>query len=285
MEIKKAVQLMLISTLAFAFMNGLVKYLIHFNTYQLVFFRSAGSLFFTMGYLLYRKIPILGNKRQLLLLRAVVGASSMLLFFSSLKYLPVGSAISLRYMAPIFAAIFAVLLLKEKVKPIQWLFFAIAFTGVLVLKQFDAQINTTGFFLIFCSAILVGMVYVLINKIGKADHPIVIINYFMVVSAIAGGVLAIPYWVTPSGIEWLLLLSMGAVGFLGQLFMTKAFQATATNIAAPLKYTEVPFTVLLGYFWLGELYSYWSLLGILLIACGIILNTLYKSRQKKQQSE
>ena len=206
---------MLISTLAFTIMNALVKYLIHFNAYQLVFFRSAGSLCLTMSYLWYRKIPVLGNKRPLLLLRALAGVSSMTLFFMSLKYLPIGAAVSLRYMAPIFAAVFAVLLLREKIKSLQWLFFIIAFAGVLILRQFNVATNVTGFVLIFFSAMISGMVYVIINKIGKADHPMVIVNYFMAVATLLGGVLTLFYWTPPLGMEWVLLLSLGIFGFLG----------------------------------------------------------------------
>jgi drug/metabolite transporter (DMT)-like permease len=117
MAVKKAIKFMLMSTLAFACMNVLVRYLVRINPHQIVFFRSAGSLFFTFGFLLTNKIPTLGNKRKLLVLRGLVGASSMTLFFMSIKYLPVGTAVSLRYIAPIFATIFAILFFKQKVAP------------------------------------------------------------------------------------------------------------------------------------------------------------------------
>ncbi|GAL61682.1 permease of the drug/metabolite transporter (DMT) superfamily [Algibacter lectus] len=105
---------MLISTLAFACMNTTVKYLSNFSAFQIVLFRSVGSLFFTFGFLLKNKISLAGNNKKLLILRGVVGVTSMSLFFMATKYLPIGSAVSLRYLAPIFAAIFAVFLLKEK---------------------------------------------------------------------------------------------------------------------------------------------------------------------------
>ena len=125
---------MLISTLAFACMNAIVKHLTDVSAFQIVFFRSVSSLFFTFGFLLKNKIPILGNNKKLLILRGLVGVTSMALFFMSTKYLPIGTAVSLRYMAPIFAAVFAIYFLKERIKPMQWLFFAMAFAGVLVLR-------------------------------------------------------------------------------------------------------------------------------------------------------
>jgi len=272
---------MLISTLAFTLMNAVVKYLLDINAYQIVFFRSIGSLFFTFGYLWRHKIPILGNNKKLLILRGLVGVTAMTLFFMSIKYISLGSAVSLRYIAPIFAAIFAIFLLGEKVKWIQWLFFGLAFGGVLVLKGFSTQMNSFGLILILAASVFSGLVYTILSKIGKSEHPVVVVNYFMVIAATVGGILSIKGWVNPNGIEWILLFSLGVFGYYGQIYMTKAFQSAATNQVAPLKYIEVIFTVLVGVFWFSEVYTFWSLLGILMIITGLILNVLYKINNPK----
>lgn len=272
---------MLLSTLAFAVMNGVVKYLDGFSAYEKVFFRSLGTLIFTMPYLVYKRIPLLGNKRTLLITRGVAGAVSLILFFLSLKYLPVGTAVTLRYMSPIFAAIFAVIWLKETIRPWQWLFFCIALAGVFVLQGFDGSTSVLGLLLVLTSALCMGLVFVAISKIGTQDHPMVIINYFMVIGTVLGGILALNDWKTPVGNQWLLLLGLGVVGFIGQLFMTRAFQIATTNQVAPLKYLEVIFTVIIGAVWFLEIYNFWAMVGILMIITGLVLNILYKARSSK----
>ena len=271
---------MLISTFAFACMNAVVKQLTHISAFQIVFFRSLSSLFFTFGFLLRYKIPIIGNNNKLLILRGVIGVTSMILFFMSIKYLPVGTAVSLRYIAPIFAAIFAVILLGEKIKPLQWLFFLIAFMGVIVLKGFGSDLNTVGLLLVLLAAFFTGLVYIIINKIGKSEHPVVVVNYFMVIATVVGGILSISNWTNPRGMDWLFLLSLGVFGYFGQVYMTKAFQAASTNQVAPLKYIEVIFTVSFGVCLFGEIYTVWTILGISLIIVGLILNVLYKAKYK-----
>ncbi|WP_298342622.1 DMT family transporter [uncultured Algibacter sp.] len=270
---------MLISTMAFACMNAIVKDLVHMSAFQIVFFRSVSSLFFTFGYLLKNNISIFGNQRKLLVLRGLVGVTSMSLFFMSTKYLPIGTAVSLRYMAPIFAAVFAIIFLKERIKPLQWIFFVLAFAGVLVLKGFDTDLNGYGLVLIFISAVFSGLVYIVISKIGKGDHPVVVVNYFMVIATVLGGVLSINNWVTPVGTEWLMLIALGLFGYFGQVYMTKAFQIAATNQVAPLKYLEVIFTLLLGVSLFNEVYTLYSLLGIAMIVLGLVLNALYKGKK------
>lgn len=267
---------MIISALAFTFMNVFVKVLDSFSVYQIVFFRSLGTLFFTVPFLLKNQISFLGNQRVLLILRSAFGLISMILFFSSLKFITVGAAVSLRYIAPVFAALFALILLKEKVKPIQWLFFTIAFSGVIVLKGLDAELDLKGVIFALVSALFAGLVYITIRKIGSKDHPVVVVNYFMVISAIIGSLLSINNWITPKGIEWLVLLSLGVFGYFAQLYMTKAMQLGETNQVAPLKYLEVIFTIILGLIWFKEIYTLWSLIGILLIIIGLTLNVFTK---------
>lgn len=249
---------------------------------EIVFFRAIGSTLLCFFFLLKNKVPILGNQRKLLILRSVVGLSSMFLFFWAVKLIPFGSAVSLRYLSPIFAAILAIFLLKERITPLQWGCFLMAFVGVVLLKGFDLRMSLFGLVIILSSAFLSGLVYILIRKIGQGDHPLVVVNYFMLTATIVGGFFSIFNWVTPIGMEWLLLCSMGLFGFFGQLFMTKAYQLAAIGIIAPLKYVEAVFALLVGWAWFGESYTFLALVGIALVVGGMLLNML--SRSKKGNS-
>ena len=82
----------------------------------------------------------------------------------------------------------------------------------------------------------------------------------------------------PKGNDWFLLLSLGFFGFFGQLFMTKAFQVAKTTLVAPLKYIEVIFTLTIGVFWFGDFYSFFSLLGILMIIGALVANVFIGKR-------
>ena len=161
------------------------------------------------------------------------------------------------------------------------MFFVISFSGVLVLKGIDNQVDTTGLVLVIIASIFSGLVYIMINQIGQSEHPVVVVNYFMITATILGAILSIGNWKTPTGMEWPLLLSLGVFGYFGQIYMTKAFQTASTNIIAPLKYVEVVFTVMLGAALFGEVYTFWSLFGMVLIISGLILNVWYKGKLKQ----
>ncbi len=274
----QAVQFMLISVSAFTIMNAIAKYLVNFHAFEIVFFRSIGTILICLLLLYKNKIPILGNQRKLLLLRSFMGIFAITSFYLAVKELPLGTVVSLRYLSPIFAALLAVLFLKSKVKPIQWLCFFVAFLGVVLIKGFDVNVSMIGLIYILISAFFTGAVYVIIQRIGQSDHPLVVVNYFMFCTMLAGLALTLlsDNWYTPVGNEWWIVGSMGFFGFFGQFFMTKAFQTSPVTTIAPFKYIEAVFALAVGFFFLGETYSAISLIGISLIIGGMLLNVRVK---------
>lgn len=270
------VKAMLIATLAFTVMQVLIKDLTNFHVFQIVFFRSSITAILAMAYLKVKKIPFRGTKETLLLLRAFCGIASMTLFFVTIQRIPLGASVSIKYLSPIFTAIFAVLLISEKIKAIQWLYFALALLGVFLLKGFDTRIDNLTFILGILGAIFGGMVYVIIRKIGQAEHSMVIVNYFMLSAAILGGIAMIPFWTTPSIFELVLLISMGAIGYFGQVYMTKAFQLESATRVAPIKYMELIYSLIIGLVWFGEIYSTTSFIGIVIVFIAMILNLTAK---------
>ena len=269
---------MLLSTLSFAFMNAMVKYLTDYPTLEIVFFRAIGSLVISFSYLKWMGIPQWGNQKKLMIFRSLVGVTSMILFFWGIHYITVGSAVTLRYVSPIFAGVLAVFYLKETIKPLQWLFFIMAFLGVYLIKNFDASNSNFGVFLVLLAAFFSAIVYILISKIGKGDHPVVVVHYFMLIATVVGGIGCFFFWKTPSLNDLFLLLSLGVFGFFGQLFMTKAFQNAEAHMVAPFKYVEVIFTLFFGVFVLYETYDFYHFTGTFLVVFSLILNVLYKSR-------
>src|SRR6056300_1856248 len=157
-----------------------------------------------------------------------------------------------------------------------------AFAGVFLIKSYDPSGSSFGVFLVLLAAFFSAVVYILISKIGKGDHPVVVVHYFMLIATLVGGVGCLFSWKTPNYKDLLLLSSLGLFGFFGQLFMTKAFQNAEAHMVAPFKYIEVVFTLLFGVFILFETYDFFHLLGTFLVIFSLVLNVLYKSRLNKR---
>lgn len=276
---KKAITYMLLAALFFTMMNAGIRYVDHMPTLQIVFFRALGTVAFCLVFLIRSRIPLFGTKRKLLIWRAIVGVSAMAVFFRVMQIAPIASAVALRYLSPFFAAGLAVIFLKEKMRNVQWLWFLMAFVGVLLLKGFDTRISIIALILGLISAVLVGIVYVLIRKIGNTEHPLVIILYFMSLALLVGGISCLFFWVQPIGIEWAILIGMGVVGFFAQLFMTMGLQNAETHLITPFKYAEVVFTLVVGWIFFGEYQTWATIGGIVIIIVSLIANVYFRNRR------
>ncbi len=274
----RGIALILLATFAFAIMNALAKELSTFHPLQVVFFRAFGTFVFIFPYMLYRKVSIVGKHPKMLALRAIVGVVSLATFFMAVQRIPLGSAISIRYLGPIFGAMLAAYFLKEKITLWQWLSFAVGFSGVIVLKGFDLRIDYYSLGLLIISAIFVGMVFVLIRYLSTREHYLTIINYFMVVS-ISVSLCFMANWRMPVGIEWWSVIGIGLFGLVGQVTMTQAFRTEETSALAPFKYMELVWALFLGFFFFKETYEWLPFLGILLIIAGMLLNVFGKNKK------
>ncbi len=278
-QLFQAIVYMTVSALCFTLLNSVVRYVDHLPTFELVFFRSIGTVSCCLVVIAKERIPILGNNKKLLLLRGLLGFTSLSLFFKAVQMMPLGSAVSLRYLSPFFASAMAIVFLGEKMKKIQWMFFVIAFCGVLLLKGFDHRISLAALSAIIGSAFFSGLVYVIIRKLGTSEHPVVIVNYFLTISTIVGGIACLFNWVPPLGVEWVFLISMGFFGFIAQIFMTKALQIVEANLITPFKYIEVIFTLLIAWLVFGEHQTWVALLGMSIIVLALLGNVMSKRKK------
>lgn len=145
-------------------------------------------------------------------------------------------------------------------------------------KRLDANVSLLGFWIIILSSITSAITYMLISKIGTRDHHMVIINYFMFIATVAGAIGCFLIG-KPQGMEWLQLISLGVLGFIAQILMTQAFQIGPAYKIAPYKYVEVIFSLAFGLLVFYDQYSHYSLIGMVMIVTGLVLNALYKAKR------
>lgn len=272
---------MFISTLAFALANVFVKKLDHIPTMEIVFFRCLVAILFCYIGLRRTNSSWIGTNHKLLFLRGFFGTIALTLFFLTLQNIPLASAMTIQYLSPIFTAIIAIFLLKEKVKHLQWLFYAIAFAGVLFIGQFDFRVSYLYLFLGIFSAFCSGVAYNLVRSLREREHPLVVVLHFQLVGVIAGFFYILFDWETPKNWDWLYLILVGVFAHFGQVFLTNALQKEKAASVAIVNYSGLIYGLLFGWFIFGETQTLMSLFGMILVVVGVILSLIYGKRQRE----
>jgi drug/metabolite transporter (DMT)-like permease len=275
----KSVRYMLIAGASFAVMNVFVKLVSHLPTMEVVFFRAVFSFFASYLILKRLQIPVWGNNKKLLFYRGIAGCLGLIGSYYTLQNIPLASAVTLNYLSPLFTAVMGIFLVKQKLKPIQLLFFGIALTGVWLIKGFDARVSLSDVFIGLGAALFAGLAYNIIAILKTSEHPLVIILYFPMVTLPITGIYCLFHWEMPQGIDWLYLLFIGITTQIAQYYMTKSYQTANLAKVSILNYLGVIYALLAGYFFFNETYSLLSLIGIVVIIAAVLLNVFF-SRNK-----
>ncbi len=271
---------MFLSTLAFFLANTLVKQVAHIPAMEVVFFRCSIATVLSFAGLYRAGAEWKGSNRRILFLRGFFGTTALFLFFTTLQNIPLAPAMTIQYLSPIFTSVIAIVLLNEKVRAPQWLFYAIAFGGVLLIEQFDPQ--TSPFFLVIgvVSAFCSGVAYNLVRRLREREHPLTVVLHFQLIGAIAGAISLLFTWETPHGWDWLNLVLIAILSQLGQIFLTRALQSEAVAGVAIVNYSGLVYALLVGSFWFGEVQSAASFVGMVLVVLGVLLSVFYSRRMR-----
>lgn len=269
---------MLLATFLFSCMNTLVKFVPRIPAVEIVFFRCLISLAMSYAVLKSQRVYVWGNNRKLLIARGLTGAVALVLYFVLLQQIPLATAVTLQFLAPMFTAVLGVILLHERVRNWQWFFFAISFGGMLVINGFDGRISTIHLLMGIVAAVGSGLAYTIIRKLNYSEHPLVIVLYFPLVTLPIVGMYSVFHWVMPQGWDWAVLLGIGVLTQFAQYFMTKAYQAEEVSKVASLNYLSIIYALSFGFIFFDETFNVMTYVGMVLVVMGVLFNVWYKQR-------
>ncbi len=223
----KGVLLTLGSVVFFALMAVLVKAIPNVSSYQTTFFRFAIGIGIIGILSLFGIVQLKFNDKKNLFWRGLVGGVAVYLFYLSIIKLGVGKGSVYIYSYPIFATLFSMLILKEKVEPIKFVVIFISFAGLILLSVGGkGSFGGMGIYelIAIAGSIISGLAVVFVKKLHNSDN-----SYAIFFSQCIVG-----FWMflIPSGAtqaqgnitELFLLVLVGVVATIGQLFMTEGYR-------------------------------------------------------------
>jgi len=217
--------------------------------------------------------------------RAVAGMFAMGLWFSALQYLSFPEATAIVYAAPLIMVIFAATILGERVRIYRWSAVLVGLVGVLVILApqvrggFNVMEDTAalGAVLALCAATFMALTSIFVRQLARKEPTYTIVLYFLIAGT-AVTALTAPTWVVPSWTDAGLMVLIGILGGIGQLFLTRAFQHAEASTIAPFEYSSMIWVVAIGYFVFGEVPTPYVAVGAaIVIASGIFV--IYRERQ------
>ncbi|MFL2881194.1 DMT family transporter [Prochlorococcus sp.] len=253
--------------------------------YELVFFRSLISLFITSLIINKKNINPWGKNKPLLILRGLLGTIALVCIFYAIKNMPLNISTVIQYTYPIFIAMFAGILIKEKITKNIIIASLIGWLGILLilnpyqLSSINVELNKLTILIAFLGAISTALAYITVKKLSLTEDIFIIIKYFPLMSVITLSPIVLFNWVTPNINDLTWIIGIGIFTQAGQTFLTIGLKKLPTSNAATINYLQVIFGSLWGILFFNELINFNFIIGAVLVLLGTIISTSKKLKK------
>lgn len=237
------------------------------DVFQILFFRQLIFLIVLLP-AIYKNIGTL-LKPQLMkfhALRVSAAFLALLLSFITVSNIPLAEATALGFMKVLFVAILSTMLLGESVGKSRQLTIIVGFIGVVLVVQ--PSFEEMDFFYTFTGLGAAGAAAVAVYCVRKIASKQPTIN-LLVYQALFVGVLVLPpslfFWRWPTVTELCLLVLVGLISSLAQWLAVAAYKISDANVISNVEYSQMIYSLLLGYMFFSEIPNILSLIGVLTI--------------------
>ncbi|MEX1035776.1 MAG: DMT family transporter [Sneathiella sp.] len=199
-------------------------------------------------------------------LRIVLGVLAPLLFFLSLRKLPLADATVIFFISPFVMTALSVPLFKEKVGIHRWGAIFVGFMGVLFVMQPTSGLLEVEAFMVlggslcYCGIMLTGRV------LSRTETTFTIIFYSNVGLMVITGIIALFTWEPIQLPDIGFVVLMAILSLAANICLIKSFALGEVGVIAPFEYTGLLWAVLLGYFVFGDFPAANVWIGVVVIA-------------------
>ncbi len=281
----KGIFLKLMAVASFIVMSSLVKYVSgEIPPGQTVFFRSFFAIPVIFVWMFMRRdlsngVSVVSPKAHVF--RGLIGTMAMVCGFAGLGMLPLPEVTALGYAAPLMTVVLAAVFLHESVGVYRYSAVALGMIGVFVVLEprltlaGDTHMETTAAFgamLILCGAMCSAMAQIHVRQMVQHERTASIVFYFSLTSTVLS-LFTIPFgWVVPDLKTGSILVIIGLLGGVGQIFQTSCYRFAPASVVAPFEYASMVFSIVIGYFVFSEIPTSQMLGGAgLIILAGVII--------------
>jgi drug/metabolite transporter (DMT)-like permease len=203
-------------------------------------------------------------------LRTLLGFVSMATWFSALAIVPLGNAVALAFTAPLFAAVAAVIVLREVIRARRITALVIGFAGMLIILRPGVQSVGAGELMVVVSALTMALSVVTMKVLTRSEQVGSLVVYQTMLTTPIALVPALFVWSWPSAEMWFWVITIGIVASTAHMAFTRAFSMADTMYLMPFDYLRLPQVAFLGWMLFGEPTDVYTWVGAAVIAASTI---------------
>jgi len=205
-------------------------------------------------------------------LRTVLLVTAMSLYFVAISHIPLATAISAYFIAPVVAMVLSVVVLGERMTTRKGISLALGFAGAMVILRPGVGTMEPGILLALASGLAFACYMIVTRKAALESDPIKTLAFQCALGAVLLMPQALLTWSTPAWSDLVFFAGLGIFSLIGHLMLIIAFRLAETSVLAPLVYLELVGAALIGYLAFHEVPGPATIAGAgLIVFAGLIL--------------
>jgi len=277
---------MFLSICAFSIMDLIVKWSEHYPLGEVLFFRGFFGLLFYFFIIPKERLKDFYYTKRVGLhfLRCTFGLIALLAIFTALRNLPLATVVSISFAAPIFATIFSIFFLSEKVGFFRWLAVFVGFIGIVIIAE--PGFSSLNIYYVYPIIFCLGLSYVAITiRQLSTTEPVWLISLNFSAAITLASIFTIPFgWIMPNIKDLILLSLIGVFGGVANLWLSQSYKFSEVSLVTPLKYLALVFAIIFGFFIWDEVPTFKTLIGASLVIISSVIIFRREIILKKQVS-
>lgn len=200
-------------------------------------------------------------------LRTVFLVTSMSLYFMSIAVIPLATAVSAYFVAPIIAVVLSLIFLKEQLTLRKILSLVLGFGGAMVILRPTSDIEL-GILLAFGAGAFFAFYMIATRQASQQSDPLKTLAFQCVMGAVLLTPQGLWTWSTPALNDVVFFVGLGAFSVISHLLSIRAFGYADASTLAPLVYLELVATAAIGYIFFTEVPGLATIMGASFIVIG-----------------
>lgn len=275
-KVPLGIMFMLGATFVFSISTAMSKWQVDTYSFaEVLCFRSLGSLAICSLLILPRKGFSVFRTQHIgqHFGRSTTQAIAQSFIIIALGLMPLAGAVAINFSSPLFAALAAVLWLKEKVGKERLTALLVGFCGVLLVAGPGVDSFRIGALFALGNAILLGSVTAAVRGMSKTESAETLTMFQMVfLTAFFTVAMAVFGFITPSWQDAGLMLVNGVFNGLGQYWWTRSLSLAPASAVGPFYYFSMVFALVIGFAVWGDIPTLALLAGsAIVVASGLYL--------------
>jgi len=242
----------------------------HMGVFEILFFRTGVAFVIVLAVVLPGRTAQLRTRHfGIHVWRNLFHLGGQASWVIALGALPLATVFAIEFTAPIFTAVLATLMLKERMNSGRVAMLVLGFAGVLVILRPGLAVVQPAALVMLFGAFCFAVQMIGTKRLSGVDSPLAVLFWMSVLQTPLCLAVALQGWSAPAWTDLPWIVAIGCGSFTAHYCLTTAMRYADATVVVPVDFFRLPLIAVVGAMFYAEPFDPAVILGAAIIFSGV----------------